>query len=272
MIPLAKLARLPRNQRLRKILKVLTELELDLIKQADLAREMDFTYLRSVSSLLIEDSLFSVEEHEGIGEACQRFSSSERQIVLRSLNTLKHILRSAVGIQTADWDLVDINGNLATEKRQSLSGISIYLEDIRSPYNVGSLFRTAESFGVEKIYISALCASPNHPRAIRTSMGCVELVPWSKAALQELPRPLFALETGGTNIGAFPFPKQGTLIVGSEELGVSPEALSVADADAGRISIQTYGAKGSLNVSAAFAIAMHEWTRVCLSDYACFPV
>jgi TrmH family RNA methyltransferase len=177
----------------------------------------------------------------------------------RAVNALRHIVNGEVGKQTADWDFVDGEGRLSAEKRTVLPGVRVYLEDIRSPYNVGSIFRAAESFGAERLYLSPLCASPEHPRAARSSMGCSLLVPWERARLEETGGPYFALETGGTFLDEFPFPENGVLIVGSEELGVSPEALALAEASLGRVSIPTIGAKGSLNVSVAFGIAMREW-------------
>jgi TrmH family RNA methyltransferase len=54
------------------------------------------------------------------------------------------------------------------------------------------------------------------------------------------------------------------MIAGSEELGVSPAALAAADASLGRVSIRTYGAKGSLNVSTAFGIVMQAWVAALL--------
>jgi TrmH family RNA methyltransferase len=98
-------------------------------------------------------------------------------------------------------------------------------------------------------------------------MGCVDILPWERAEPGDLlgPRPIalpcFALETGGTGIGDFSFPENGVMIVGSEELGVSPAALERADASLGRVSIRSYGAKGSLNVSVAFGIALHRWAE-----------
>jgi TrmH family RNA methyltransferase len=73
--------------------------------------------------------------------------------------------------------------------------------------------------------------------------------------------PVFALETGGIPLTEFPFPERGLLIAGSEELGVSPQALAAADASLGRVSIPVYGAKASLNVSVAFGIALENWGR-----------
>ena len=92
-------------------------------------------------------------------------------------------------------------------------------------------------------------------------MGCIDLVPWDRKKLDELEGPFFALETGGIAIDDFSFPERGVLIVGSEELGVSPSALAVAETSLGRVSIPTIGAKGSLNVSVALGIAMHEWYK-----------
>ncbi|MDR0602585.1 MAG: TrmH family RNA methyltransferase [Treponema sp.] len=136
--------------------------------------------------------------------------------------------------------------------------MQVYLEDIRSPFNVGAMFRAAESFGAEKIWLSPLSADPRHKRAERTAMGCTAVLPWERT--ETIPSgPLFALETGGADIGCFSFPRQGVLIVGSEELGVSPKALALADASLGRVSIPVFGAKGSLNVSVAFGIIMHAW-------------
>ena len=134
------------------------------------------------------------------------------------------------------------------------------------------MFRTAESFGVEKIFLSPFCADPLHRRAQRTAMGCIDIVPWERREffnapeIPELPYPVFALETGGTSISDFSFPQRGLLIAGSEELGVSPRALAAADASLGRVSIPCYGAKASLNVSVAFGITVQAWSTSLIKD------
>jgi TrmH family RNA methyltransferase len=68
---------------------------------------------------------------------------------------------------------------------------------------------------------------------------------------------IVALELQGTPLGDFPFPPRGVLLVGSEELGLGPEALALADA--GRVSIPTSGAKRSLNVAVACGIVLQAW-------------
>ena len=82
---------------------------------------------------------------------------------------------------------------------------------------------------------------------------------YQRLSLEELPQdlPVFALETGGTPIEEFNFPKQGICVIGSEELGVSPQAL--AKATYGTVTIPMIGLKASLNVGVAFGILMQKW-------------
>jgi TrmH family RNA methyltransferase len=257
MIPLEKLARLPRHQRLRKAEKILAAAELQLTA----GRQPEPAYLAALLALLAGDGEFAPPEREAL-EGAVRASAAEPAALRRAVNTARHVVLAAAGRQPADWDLLDAGGALDRTRRRVFPGMQVYLEDIRSPFNVGAVFRAAESFGVEKLWLSPLCADPRHRRALRTAMGCVDILPWERADLGagDLP-PCFALETGGIPIEDFPFPQAGLMIAGSEELGVSPAALERADASLGRVSITSYGAKGSLNVSTALGIALHRWAE-----------
>jgi RNA methyltransferase, TrmH family len=269
MIPLHKLEHLPRSQRLRKAAKIMAEAELRSVSHDWHPGWTELDYLVRVAKMLSRDEEFLAPAQVSLLEAANELSSafSEKDFAAktglprRPLNTIRHIVNREIGIQIADWDLVDDEGVLSREDRLVFVGVQIFLEDIRSPYNVGSVFRTAESFGVERIFISPHCASPSHQRALRSAMGCVELVPWEQTDFEGLSGSLFALETGGTPVDEFLFPKSGIMIVGSEELGVSPTALAAADRSAGRVTIPTYGAKGSLNVAVAFGIVMRAWAK-----------
>lgn len=276
MIPLYKLENLPRTQRLRKIAKFFTMAENRLClalgeKTIFSAAELAFFY--DASKMLAADALFPSGADKMFAEAADVFQaalvkSDEPAPLRRALNTVKHILLAQTGRDQADWDFCCPDGNLDPAKRQIFEGMFVYLEDIRSPFNVGAMFRTAESFGVEKIFLSPFCADPRHKRAERTAMGCTDIVPWERkelfsappeTPLEKQPYPVFALETGGVPLAEFPFPRRGLMIAGSEELGVSPRALAAADASLGRVSIPCYGAKASLNVSVAFGIALENW-------------
>ena len=269
MIPLHKLTLLPRSQRLRKAANLVRGAERHYVFFGRLdAGEAE--YLEKLVKLLAEDEAFPAAATEALKTARKNLADcrAEEKEIRRALNTVHQVLLAETGRYQADWDFFEPAGALDPKKRHIFSGMQVYLEDIRSPFNVGSMFRAADSFGAEKIWLSPLCASPQHKRALRTAMGCVDVVPWEflphdpfddHSALSIFQGPFFALETGGTPIADFSFPSRGILIAGSEELGVSPRALAAADASLGRVSIPTWGAKGSLNVSGAFAIVMHAW-------------
>jgi TrmH family RNA methyltransferase len=281
VISVYKLEKLPRPQKLRKIAKVFTLAENRLFAdiKADTAGEngiftsAEFVFFADVSKLLAADVLFPDNAKKAFEETASVFETAVHSAVLspvqlrRALNTVKHLLLTATGRDQADWDFTACDGRLDPTGRQIFEGMYVYMEDIRSPFNVGAMFRTAEIFGVEKIFLSQFCADPRHRRAERTAMGCVDIVPWERRELfaaeknPALPAPVFALETGGIPIDKFPFPRRGLLIAGSEELGVSPLALAAADASLGKVSIPVYGAKASLNVSVAFGIAVQAWAR-----------
>jgi len=279
MIPLYKLEKLPRTQKLRKIAKIFSMAESRLSlsekkKGLEIFTDSEISFFADAAKLLTDDALFSNDAGILFKEASVIFSEAQSpETVRRALNNVKHLLHTETGREQADWDFNecfdrrDSAGMLNPKERQIFTGMHIYLEDIRSPFNIGAMFRTAESFGVEKIILSPFCADPHHRRAQRTAMGCIDIVPWERQNLfsaeeiAHLQYPVFALETGGIPLDEFTFPRQGLLIAGSEELGVSPRALAAADASLGRVSIPCYGAKASLNVSVAFGIAVNSWAQ-----------
>jgi len=294
MIPFYKLEKLPRTQKLRKITKILSMAENRLLlateKSLKILSAGEFSFFTDAAKLLAKDALFPSETQKLFMEAADIFqtalnnynidvynsNSADITAIIRTLNNIKHILMTETGNEQADWDFTTSDGQLDVKKRQISEGMWIYLEDIRSPFNVGAIFRTAESFGIEKIILSPFCADPNHTRAKRTAMGCIDIIPWERRnlfdPLEEEPIdssvPVFALETGGASINEFTFPNRGILIAGSEELGVSPRALAAADASLGRVSIPCYGTKASLNVSVALGIALQVW-RSKMHAHAC---
>lgn len=288
MLSIYKLAKLPGKTRLRKISLLIQGMERDI----GLRVNPDIRYLREVCSAALQqgwlpENLRSVFEdvaaachdsgslYSGSADAVSSHGLLDPDRLLRLLNRARHGLLSHLGTEPAEWDffythspsIISRSSDRAIGMSDERTGrgvfpISVYLDDIRSPFNVGSIFRTAEAFGAEKIMLSPLAASPSHIRAERSAMGCTAILPWERADIASLERErnLFALEQGGTALEDFHFPHTGTVIVGSEELGVSPEALKLADARLGRVSIPLYGRKASLNVSIAFGILIQVWT------------
>lgn len=270
MIPLHKLRQLPASQRRRKLILTLEDIETDMLDHSESScgneSSMSGRYHTAVSyaSLVLDDPKLDPAAETLIRSLLEQSGTAEgsSSVVLRLVNSSRNALLAAAGTLPGEWNLVQPgDGAAGKASRFYFPSVCVYAEDIRSPFNLGSIFRTAEAFGMERVYVSPVCVPPDHPRACRSAMGCVDLLEWSRCGLNELPfdLPVFALETGGTDISDFIFPELGIVIVGSEELGVSPDALKRATA--GRVSIPMTGLKASVNVGVAFGIVMQEWTR-----------
>jgi len=251
MITLRKLASLKDGTRQRKEVLLLKEWEEALLN----AHRLDGIYLRGLIKQVgndLQDCSFDSEEYP---------SEESVDQWIRLLNDYRHRLLVQLGQEPADWDFT---ARFDGSSKRKVLPLSIYLDDIRSPFNVGSIFRSAEALGAKEVLLSPGTASPDHPRAKRTSMGTTEILPWRVVEPMDLDPPFFALESGGIPVAEYYFPKTGTVILGSEELGVSPELLQRADESLGRVSIPLLGSKGSLNVSVAFGILMQHWVSHCI--------
>jgi len=297
MIELFKLIRLPTTQKIRKVIKILEILESEcLAAPADLPYSVlplscDSFYIEGLCAHLAaaypSDSVITAAINTyTVALHAETLTAGDYRILF---NTLRHALYRQSGVQPSEWDLIAPglrygtgapqyniaalnsavpHADTQTDERSPALPVTrpfypevyVYAEDIRAPFNLGSIFRTAEAFGVEKLLLSEGCVSPEQPRAQRSAMGCTRYLPWEYCTLEALPSglPVFALETGGTPITSFSFPKQGIVLLGSEELGLSAEALKTASA--GIVSIPMKGIKASLNVAVAFGIIMQYWT------------
>lgn len=267
MIEPEKLFQLSGGHKRRKLALTFGALERDIAGIAEKGHEYSFKNLsrREYTKKLVEILLKDPKLSPAAADEIKILLNSEPFDELRLCNCARNHLLALIGSFPAEWDLViaphssllDKEG--AVKARSFYKGVSVYAEDIRSPFNMGSIFRTAEGMGAEKVYISPFCTDPMQPRAQRSSMGCIETMGWKRIDLNSLPEdvPVFALETGGTPITEFKFPKEGICIIGSEELGCSPEALKRARY--GRVSVPMKGLKASLNVGVAFGILMQKW-------------
>lgn len=253
MFTIRKLKSLPKKLRLRKIILILQEIELKIYHQ----KEIDLSYLENILSLLEEYKLskshFKLENID--------LKNKNKIFLKRYLNTIRYSVLSFLGAEPAEWDFVSPVTELLDASSRKVFPARIFLEDLRSPFNVGSIVRTAESFGVSHIFLTDYTPPLDHKKVQKTSRGCFKIIPWSVAALEEIKgeKGIFALETGGQPVSDFVFPEKGIALIGSEELGLSPEALKLADKGFGRVSIPLAGAKRSLNVSVAFGIMMFKW-------------
>ena len=147
----------------------------------------------------------------------------------------------------------------------------VILDNLRSAFNVGAIFRSAECMGASKIHLCGYTATPADDQTKKATMGSHEAIPWEhhgdiKQLLQgmrEQQLPVIALETvqDQRTLHTFQFPAVGTgcaLLVGNERHGLEPDVLGLCTHI---VCIPCFGVKNSLNVGSAFSIAAYEVVR-----------
>ncbi|MBI9094487.1 MAG: TrmH family RNA methyltransferase [Sphaerochaeta sp.] len=264
MITIAKLRTLKDRTCVRKCALLFHEQSQRILQ----GNEPDQVYISGLCSLFVSQQFLAVLDDDQLRDVrnlSSGLASTSESSLPFILEDLHYTLLSVLGSEPSDWDFVDRQGELDASLREVHPHILI-LDRLRSPFNVGSIFRSADSFGIEQIWLVEGTASVTHPRAVKSARGCVATVPYrwfSESALIEKlsssSMALFALELGGSDLETFPFPKSGAAIIGSEEMGVSPALLSLCDRNLGRVSIALGGTKGSLNVSVASGIMLQKW-------------
>jgi tRNA G18 (ribose-2'-O)-methylase SpoU len=141
--------------------------------------------------------------------------------------------------------------------------IAAVLDNLRSAYNVGAIFRTAECAYLSEVVLCGITARPPHKEVEKTALGATGLIPWryfadTLAAVRALRGEgwkIAALEITAASIpiqavGAEHFPL--ALVVGNEVTGVDERVLAEVDL---AVEIPQYGEKESLNVAVAFGVA-----------------
>lgn len=151
--------------------------------------------------------------------------------------------------------------------------IIVVLENIRSAYNVGSIFRTADAFLLQGMYICGYTAYPPHKEIRKTALGADETVHWKhfkkvQEALDELRAEgykIYAVEQASNSIHLQDFNYGGekvAVILGNEVTGVEQSTIEQTD---GVIEIPQLGMKHSLNVSVAAGVVLWELVRAHIS-------
>ncbi len=153
----------------------------------------------------------------------------------------------------------------ASEQREAIirRPVHVMLDNLRSAFNVGSIFRTADAGAVAHLHLCGMTAHPPHKKLEKTALGAFDYVPWTyyernrdcMDALAAQDIPLVALETTDDAVPytAFPFPRPVALVVGNEENGVNRRVLRRCDAV---VRIPMAGHKQSINVATAFGIVL----------------
>ncbi|MBX3060990.1 MAG: TrmH family RNA methyltransferase [Anaerolineae bacterium] len=148
--------------------------------------------------------------------------------------------------------------------------LELLLDNIRSLYNVGSIFRTADGAGVRHVHLAGMTATPEHPKLAKTALGSDSQMGWSYSrngvdtavrlqnqgyrlwALEDAPEAVSLYSIKGNELGDG---RALLLVVGNENVGVDPAILQRCERI---LAIPMLGVKDSLNVAVACGIAIYH--------------
>ncbi|MNK24789.1 putative TrmH family tRNA/rRNA methyltransferase [compost metagenome] len=166
------------------------------------------------------------------------------------------------------WELDRVDGQ--TFKNQEKFPLIIVLNDIRSLNNIGSFFRTADAFNVEKIYLCGITAQPPHREIHKTALGATDTIEWEyRQYIDEL---VSELKQGGVAVCSIEQAEETVLlhevhtlkeqkfalVFGNEVDGVDQSVINASDYI---LEIPQFGTKHSLNVSVCAGIVLWEFAK-----------
>lgn len=162
--------------------------------------------------------------------------------------------------------------DIPTFKKAKKSPIIIILDNIRSLNNIGSVFRTADAFLVQKIYLCGITATPPHKDIRKTALGATDSVDWeyrenTLQLVEELKNTgvkTIAIEQAENAVMLHEFRtienETLALIFGNEVKGVSQEVVSASDMV---LEIPQFGTKHSLNISVSTGVVVWDiWSKL----------
>ncbi len=159
--------------------------------------------------------------------------------------------------------------DLESFRNQAKTPLVIVLDNVRSMHNVGSAFRTADGFAIEKILLCGITGTPPHREIEKTALGATQSVKWkyykdNTEAIKELKEQgykVYAIEQASGSIALQNIetttPEKYALVFGNEVHGVSEDIMQMVD---GCIEIPQFGTKHSFNVAVTIGIVL--WTFV----------
>ncbi|MCP4639138.1 MAG: RNA methyltransferase [bacterium] len=146
--------------------------------------------------------------------------------------------------------------------------VHVILDNIRSAFNVGSIFRTADAGAVAHMHLCGMTAHPPNLKLAKTALGAFDYVPWTYhehplqavEAVREQGISPVAIEVTDDAVPLFDYewPSPAAVVFGNEVTGIKPEVLEACDAV---VRIPMKGFKNSINVATAFGVVLYDIVR-----------
>jgi len=162
-------------------------------------------------------------------------------------------------------ELITRKGDIDSLKTKPRPEVYLILDNIRSMYNVGAIFRTADAAGIKKLYLCGITATPPRKEIEKTALKTIDFVPWEYYEstsdlilnLQKKNIKVIALEQTheSQNYHTFSYTKPLAIVIGHETEGISQDVLDLCDS---AIEIPMNGIANSLNVATAAGIILFK--------------
>jgi TrmH family RNA methyltransferase len=165
---------------------------------------------------------------------------------MAGLSTLPHPARVVAVFRRADLP------------RELDAAVGLALWRVSDPGNLGTLVRAADALGPAFVLLSAGCADPTGPKAVRASAGSIFRVPLGGFADEAGASRVALVPRDGVPLPELELPERALFVLGAEREGLPDDVLAGADLSA---TIPQAGGVESLNVATAGAIALYEWRR-----------
>ena len=211
----------------------------------DVARAAAFDYLRTAES----KRLLAIAHLLQPGATPRSIQAA--LVPLERVDKRAKITDSEMGIRTTD-----------APGHVDKAPFVVVADNVRSAFNMGGIFRTADFFGAERIVLCGYSPTPENAQVKKTALGADESTPWEHVGdvrdaidrLRAEGRRIYALETvdGATDIAHAGIVFPCAVLLGNERFGLDPDVVAMADEV---LEIRSHGMKNSLNVVSAFAIA-----------------
>lgn len=155
--------------------------------------------------------------------------------------------------------------------------LTVVLDDVRSLYNVGSVFRSSDAFRVEAVYLCGITATPPHPEIHKTALGGEDSVAWryfntaieAVQSLHDEGVTVYSIEQveGSTKLQNLHLDtdKRYAVVFGNEVKGVHQEVVDMSD---GCLEIPQFGTKHSLNVSVTAGMVIWEVAKQFIDKFS----
>ncbi|MCK5761047.1 MAG: hypothetical protein KAH33_07115 [Candidatus Delongbacteria bacterium] len=245
-----------------QIFKICNELEL----QRDnliASKDVDLSILQQFSEYLLDSQRndIAVKFNDIISEKDKRFQ-------LEKIHFLYHELREEAGYPVSEKQFIKSSKDKESSEKKEKSELVIILENLRSAFNVGSIIRSSECFGIKEIITTGITPQATDNKVIKTAKDTEKNVKFSFAEdisevikeLKDLGYIIIGAETGegSISLSEHNFQRKTAVIFGNEEIGLTQKVIELCDKI---VEIDMKGLKNSLNVSNAVSIFLFEYGR-----------